>query len=52
MTVSSRFAALEVLPGEGARAGAEALIEISDRYELRRVDELLVGWLRRRGIAD
>jgi len=42
------LAALEVLPGEGARAGAEALIELSDRYGLRRVDELLGGWLRRR----
>jgi hypothetical protein len=41
-----------VLPGAGARAGAEALIELSDRHGLRRVDELLVGWLRRRGLGD
>ena len=46
------LAALEVLPGAGARAGAEVLIELSDRYGLRRVDELLGGWLRRRRLAD
>jgi hypothetical protein len=46
------LAALEVLPGSGARAGAEVLIELSDRYGLRRVDELLGAWLRRRGLGD
>ena len=46
------LAALGVLPSAGARAGAEALIELSDRYGLRRVDELLGGWMRRRGIGD
>jgi hypothetical protein len=46
------LAALEVLPSAGARAGAEALIELSDRAGLRRVDELLAGWLQRRGLAD
>jgi hypothetical protein len=48
------LAALAVLPGPGpgARAGAEALIELSDRYGLRRVDELLASWMRRRGLGD
>ena len=40
------------LPGPGARAGAEALIELADRHGLRRVDELLVDWLRARGIGE
>ena len=44
--------ALEVLPGKGERAGAEALIELSDRCGLRRVDELRGGWMRRRGLGD
>ncbi len=46
------LAALAALPGAGARAGAEALIELSDRHGLRRVDELLTGWLRARGIGE
>ena len=48
------LASLAVLPGPGpgARAGAEALIELADRYGLRRVDELLAGWMRARGIGD
>jgi hypothetical protein len=46
------FSALAALPGPGAKAGAEALIEISTRYGLRRAEELLVGWLDRRGLAD
>ena len=48
------LASLAVLPGPppGARTGAEALIELADRYGLRRVDELLAGWLRARGIGD
>jgi hypothetical protein len=37
------LAALAALPGHGARAGAEALIELSDRYGLRRVDDLLIA---------
>jgi hypothetical protein len=41
-----------VLPGAGAQAGAEALIELASRYDLRRVDELLGGWLRRRSLGD
>ncbi len=48
------LAPLAVLPGPapGARAGAEALIELADRYGLRRVDELLAGWMLARGIGD
>ena len=46
------LAALAALPGPGARAGARALIELSDRHGLRRVDELLTGWLRARGIGE
>jgi hypothetical protein len=46
------FAPLEVLPGAGARAGGEALVELSDRSGLRRVDQLLGGSLRPRGIGD
>jgi hypothetical protein len=39
------FAALATLPGQNAKAGAEALIELSERYGLRGIDELLTGWL-------
>ena len=46
------LAALAALPGPGARAGAEALIELSGRHGLRRVDELLIDWMRRRGIGE
>jgi hypothetical protein len=46
------LASLAVLPGAGARAGAEALIELAGRHGLRRVDELLGGWLRRRDLSD
>jgi hypothetical protein len=46
------LAALATLPGPGARAGSEALIELSDRHGLRRVDELLIPWMRARGIGD
>ena len=46
------FAALAALPGPGARAGAEALIEISTRYGLRRAERLILGWLDRRGLTD
>jgi hypothetical protein len=42
------LSALAALPGDSARAGAEALIELADRYRLQRVDELLTGWLERR----
>jgi hypothetical protein len=46
------LAALATLPGPGARAGAEALIELADRHGLRRVDEQLIAWMRTRGIGD
>ena len=42
------LAALAALPGPAAGAGAEALIELSERYGLRRVDELVGDWLRKR----
>ena len=42
------LSALATLPGESPRAGAEALIELADRYRLQRVDELLSAWLERR----
>ena len=46
------LAALAALPGPGAKAGADALIEISTRYGLRRAEELMLAWLDRRGLAD
>jgi hypothetical protein len=46
------LAALATLPGPGAKAGADALIEISTRYGLRRAEELILGWLDRRGLTD
>jgi hypothetical protein len=46
------LAALAVLPTPGARAGVEALIDLAERSGLRRVDELLGDWMRRRGIGD
>ncbi|HUE28491.1 MAG TPA: hypothetical protein VMP89_17080 [Solirubrobacteraceae bacterium] len=42
------LSALAALPGDSARAGAEALIELADRYRLQRVDELLSAWVERR----
>jgi hypothetical protein len=45
------LAGLAALPGPGARAGAEALIEISTRYGVRRGEELLLAWLDRRGFG-
>jgi hypothetical protein len=46
------LAALATLPGPGAKAGADALVEISTRYGLRRAEELILGWLDRRGLTD
>jgi hypothetical protein len=46
------LASLATLPGSGARAGAEALIELADRHGLRRVDDLLITWLRAHGHHD
>ena len=43
------LAALAALPGESARAGAEALIELAERYRLQRVDALLMTWTEKRG---
>jgi hypothetical protein len=45
------LAALAALPGAAAKAGVDALIEISGRYGLRRVDDLLLAWIDRRGLA-
>jgi hypothetical protein len=42
------LAALAALPGRSARAGIEALIELADRYRLRRADEILMSWFGRR----
>ena len=46
-TLSSRWRRSRPSPGP-APAGAEALIELSQRYGLRRVDELVGDWLRTR----
>jgi hypothetical protein len=46
------LSALAVLPGDGARAGVEALIELANRYRLQRVDELLTSWSDRRGLGS
>ena len=40
-----------ILPGDSGRASAEALIDLADRYGLRRVNELLSEWIERRGLA-
>lgn len=40
------LAALAALPGPAAGAGVEALIDLSERYGLRRVDELVGDRLR------
>jgi hypothetical protein len=42
------LAALGTLPGPHARAGAEALIELGDRYHLTRVETIFSSWLERR----
>jgi hypothetical protein len=46
------LAALATLPGDGARAGVEALIELTGRYRLLRADELLSTWAQRRGLGS
>lgn len=46
------LASLAALPGPGARAGAGALIELSGRYGLRRVDDLQLAWLQAAGSAS
>jgi hypothetical protein len=45
------FASLAALPGPGVRAGVEALVEISSRHGLLRVEGLLLAWLDRRGLS-
>ncbi len=45
------LAALATLPGEGAKAGAEALIELAERHKLNRIDQLLTSWLERHGLG-
>lgn len=45
------LSALAALPSESARAGAEALIELAERYRLQRVEELLTHWNERRGLG-
>jgi hypothetical protein len=42
------LAALATLPSESAPAGIEALVELSERYGLRRVDEVMSTWNERR----
>ena len=42
------LAALAALPRPGVGAGAEALVELSERHGLRRVDALVSDWLRTR----
>jgi hypothetical protein len=53
-TVESQLAlaALAALDGPAARAGAEALIELSTQHRLSRIDLLLGDWLDRKGLGD
>jgi len=46
------LAALAALDGPGARAGAEALIELCARHRLERVETVVSGWIERRGLGD
>ena len=46
------LSALAVLPGEGAGAGVEALIELADRYRLQRIDELLTNWAEKQSVLS
>jgi hypothetical protein len=46
------LASLGAMRGAEARAGAEALIELADRHGLRQVEEILMAWMRARGLAD
>jgi hypothetical protein len=45
------LAALAALPGDGAKAGVEALIELAERNKLNRIDQLLTTWLERHGLG-
>ena len=51
-TRSSRSLLWPPCRARGARAGAEALIELSTRHGLRRVDEQLIAWMRAHGIGE
>jgi hypothetical protein len=46
------LASLVALAGPAAKAGADALIELSTRYGLRLAEELVLGWLDRRGLPE
>ena len=46
------LAALAVLPGDGARGGVEALIDLADRHRLPTVAEPLASWAQRRGLGS
>jgi hypothetical protein len=46
------FAGLAALPGPGARAGAEALIELCAQHRLTRAEAIIGGWLERKGLSD
>ena len=46
------LAALGTLDGPGARAGAEALIEIGARHRLERAEAIVSAWLERKGLGD
>lgn len=46
------LSALAVLPGPTAPAGAEALIELTERHGLHRIETLLTAWLRARGPTE
>jgi hypothetical protein len=53
-TIESQLAlaALAALDGPAARAGAEALIELSTQHQLSHIDLLLGAWLERKGLSD
>jgi hypothetical protein len=46
------LAALAALEGPGARAGAEALIELCADHRLPRAEAIVNEWLERRGYGD
>jgi hypothetical protein len=46
------LAALAALDGAGARAGAEALIELCAQHRLTRAEAIIGGWLERKGLSD
>jgi hypothetical protein len=46
------IAALAALEGEAARAGAETLIELSQRHGIARCENVLLAWMHRQGIAE